>query len=271
MGGEPSTSLLPLPDPYFQDDSVTIYQGEALAILSRLPTASVDAVIADPPYSSGGAMRSDRMNTPGKKYADSDAQMPDFSGDNRDQRAYGYWSALWLSEALRVTKPGGLVFIWTDWRQLPTVTDAIQAGGWMWRGLVTWHKPASRPMTGRFSLDCEYVVWGSSGVLPAHNHVHPSSLFSLSPEREREHVAQKPEGVARHLLQLVPRGGIVLDPFTGTGSTLGAAKSEGYHCIGIEIEQRYCEIAAKRCAQETLRAELEPEPVYVQETIEDAA
>lgn len=127
-----------------------------------------------------------------------------------------------------------------------------RAGGWVWRGIVTWHKPGSRPMTGRFTLDCEYVVWGSSGQLPAHRHVHPSSFVSLSPPREREHVAQKPEGVARHLLQLVPVGGVVLDPFTGTRSTLGAAKSEGFQCIGIEIEERYCEIARKRCAQDVL-------------------
>lgn len=241
--------------PYYSDDLVTIYKGEALRILSELPTASVDAVIADPPYSSGGAMRADRMTTPGKKYSDADANMPDFSGDNRDQRAYGYWSALWLAECLRVTKPGGLVFVWTDWRQLPTVTDAIQAGGWIWRGLVTWHKRTARPMTGRFTLDCEYVVWGSSGVLPPHRQEYPSSFVNLSPPREREHVAQKPEGVARHLLRIVPLGGTVLDPFTGTGSTLGAAKSEGFKCIGIEIEERYCEIAARRCSQEVLNLE----------------
>ena len=132
------------------------------------------------------------------------------------------------------------------------MTDAIQAGGWMWRGIVTWHKSTARPITGRFSLDCEYVVWGESGALPAHRNVHPASFVKHAPPRDREHVAQKPEAVARHLLQIVPQGGVVLDPFTGTGSTLGAAKADGFRCIGIEIEKRYCEIAAKRCAQEVL-------------------
>ena len=53
---------------------------------------------------------------------------PDFTGDDRDQRAYGYWCALWLAECLRVTKPGGACLMFTDWRQLPATRDAIQAG-----------------------------------------------------------------------------------------------------------------------------------------------
>jgi site-specific DNA-methyltransferase (adenine-specific) len=196
------------------------------------------------------------MMKAGTKYADSDANMPDFSGDNRDQRGYAYWSVLWISEALRVTKPGGVMFIWTDWRQLPTVTDALQAGGWVWRGIVVWKKTTGRPMTGRFTLDTEFVVWGSNGSLPPQRDTYPSAVCVASPPRDREHVAQKPEAVARHLLSICPKGGTILDPFTGTGSTLGAAKSEGFRCIGIEIEERYCAIAARRCAQELLFGEV---------------
>ena len=84
----------------------------------------------------------------------------EFVGDARDQRAYQYWTALWLSEALRVARPGALAMLFTDWRQYAATADALQAGGWTWRGTLTWVKPPSttRPQKGRFSQPCEYVL-----------------------------------------------------------------------------------------------------------------
>lgn len=81
-------------NPYYTDDAVTLFQGDALAVLAELPSASVDAVITDPPYSSGGMMRSDRMADVHTKYVQSDqvrdgtgsAALVAFDGDNRDQR-----------------------------------------------------------------------------------------------------------------------------------------------------------------------------------------
>lgn len=72
--------------PYHQDEKTTLYQGDALAILQTLPNASVGALITDPPYSSGGAMRSDRAKSSAIKYTEK--HYGEFSGDNRDQRGY---------------------------------------------------------------------------------------------------------------------------------------------------------------------------------------
>ena len=64
------------------------------------------------------------------------------------------------------------------------------------------------------------------------------------------HPTVKPTDLMRYLCRLVtPPGGIVLDPFMGSGTTLVAAKLEGRKAIGIELEEEYCEIAAKRLAQ----------------------
>lgn len=71
--------------------------------------------------------------------------------------------------------------------------------------------------------------------------------------RDREHVTQKPVELLQHLLRVVPGERLtVLDPFMGSGSTLVAARNLGHRCIGIEVEERYCEIAAKRLAQGVL-------------------
>src|SRR5574337_1071851 len=102
---------------------VQLHQGDCLDILRALPDASVDAVITDPPYSSGGQFRGDRVQDVHTKYVQTGSEsiaLAGFSGDNRDQRSFGYWCALWLSECLRITKPGGACLLFTDWRQLPT-------------------------------------------------------------------------------------------------------------------------------------------------------
>ena len=85
-----------------------LHQGEALAVLRSIPDASIDAILTDPPYSSGGFTRGDRTGTTATKYTLTGTlvERPEFAGDNRDQRSFGYWCALWLSECLRVAKPG---------------------------------------------------------------------------------------------------------------------------------------------------------------------
>jgi site-specific DNA-methyltransferase (adenine-specific) len=246
---------------HYQDERATIYRGDALGILHRLPDASVDAVVTDPPYSSGGMVRGDRMMKTTEKYVSSDSgnqALANFTGDNRDQRAYAYWMTLWLSEALRVTKPGGVCMLFTDWRQLPATADALQAGGWVWRGIVPWVKPFARPMAGRFTNQAEYVVWGSSGpmpmdfeigVLPGYYEAAPSPLpatFNATPPRDREHITQKPVEVMRGLLKIVPPGGTVLDLFLGSGTTGVAAMHEGFDFIGSELVPEYADLSARR-------------------------
>ena len=238
--------------PYYEDDLVQLYAGDALAILRELPTGSVDAVVTDPPYSSGGMVRGDRAQTDVKaKYSGSYGKQPthaDFTGDSRDQRAYSYWVALWLSEALRIVRPGGLCLLFTDWRQLPATTDAIQSGGWVWRGIVPWAKPSSRPMPGGFSASCEYVVWGSAGAIERdyENGIYAPGFFRANSPRDREHLTQKPLDVMRELVKIVPEGGTVLDPFMGSGTTGVAAILEGRKFIGCEMVPHYAEVAERR-------------------------
>jgi site-specific DNA-methyltransferase (adenine-specific) len=232
--------------------SAEIIHGDCLEVMRGMPDASVDAVVADPPYSSGGMVRGDRMATPKSKYVmnvkHGDFSHPEFTGDNRDQHAYGYWSALWMSEARRICKPGGVVQVFTDWRQLPTTTDAIQAGGWVWRGIVVWDKKAIRPYPGRFRQQTEFIVWGSNGALPIPQEPEfPEGVFTYTP-RDKHHTTGKPVPLMEHLLRVVPRGGAVLDPFAGSGSTGVACVNTGRPFVGIEQVPAYVDIARRRIA-----------------------
>lgn len=228
-----------------------VVHGEALSVLSTMEGASVDAVITDPPYSSGGMFRGDRAQDVHTKYVRTDSEsgteLPDFSGDTRDQRGYLMWCSLWLAECLRVAKPGAVCAVFSDWRQLPTTVDALQCGGWVWRGIVPWYKPNGRRSQGRYANNCEYVVWGTAG--PRALDALPNALngfFQANTTRNRVHIAQKPLEVMREIVKICPPGGVVLDPFTGSGTTGIAAVLEGRGFIGVELTEHYAREAADR-------------------------
>lgn len=233
-----------------------LHHGDALAVLREMPTASVDALITDPPYSSGGQYKGDRSDSTGRKYTGNHGVIPDradFSGDNRDQRSFLTWMNLWLGEALRVVRPSGVCALFTDWRQLPTMTDALQVGGWVWRGVVPWAKPGGRPLYKQRAWlnQCEYVVWGTAGssaVTPDGSTVPLPGFYQASPPRDRVHQTQKPLDVMRDLVKVVPEGGTILDPFMGSGTTGVAAVLEGRGFVGIEMSEHYHALAFERLA-----------------------
>ena len=208
----------------------------------------------DPPYSSGGAFRGDRAMKTSAKYVQSDtaAYRPEFAGDNRDQRSFLAWCALWMNAARVACVPGAPIASFIDWRQLPVMSDAVQAGGWTWRGIAVWSKKFGRPSQSGFSNACEYVVWGSNGPTSLERTDYPAGVFECQAPQNREHIAQKPEQVMQWVCRLAPEGSLLLDPFMGSGTTLISAKTMGRTAIGIEVDERYCEIAARRCSQETL-------------------
>ena len=237
--------------PYYQDAACTIYHGDMFDVLPGV--SGCGAVVTDPPYSSGGAYRGDRAQLTTAKYVQTGtlAYRPDFAGDNRDQRSFLAWCSLWLNAARIATTPGSPLACFIDWRQLPVLTDAVQCGGWTWRNVAVWWKPGIRMQRGRFSSSAEFVVYATNGPV-VDGAGSPQNVFSCQPVDDKEHIAQKPAHVMNWVMQVIPAGSVVLDPFMGSGSTLRAAKDMGYKSIGIEVDERYCEMAAKRLQQEVL-------------------
>jgi site-specific DNA-methyltransferase (adenine-specific) len=232
-----------------------IHHGDALAILPTIAEDSVDLLLADPPYNSGGRTSNERATqTARDKYVSGDAGhvLADFAGDNRDQRSYTYWLALILGQGLRVARPGASALVFCDWRQTAATSDALQAAGWTWRGIIPWRKPISRPQRDGFRRECEYILWGSYGTLFRHDApiYLPGLVEGSQPRgRARQHITQKPVEVLRQLVQICPAGGTVLDPFAGSGSTGVAALAEGRSFSGIEVTERYASIARQRLVE----------------------
>ncbi len=235
---------------YYEDQHTTIYLGDCVDILSTFEDNTFDAVITDPPYCSGGQTAQQKKASTSAKYTTHGKQslFPDFSHDSKDQRGFEYWCRLWLSQAQRATKQGGMLCQFTDWRQLPLVTDIVQSVDWIWRGVAVWNKKNSRPQLGKFKQQCEYVVWASKGDLKNEGPCLPGCFDSaIVSGKDRLHQTQKPLDVMQAICKIAWKdGATILDPFVGSGSTLAAAKSLGKKAVGIEISEYYAKQAALR-------------------------
>ncbi|MDY3558113.1 DNA methyltransferase [Gemmata sp. JC673] len=233
-----------------ETEPVRVIEGESLGALLELPDGVFDLILNDPPYSSGGFTRADRQGDVSAKYQQGGTKRkyPTFKGDSRDQRAYRYWSALWLIQCLRVSKPGAICGVFTDWRQLPVTVDALQAGGWVYRGIVVWHKPGARPAQGRFANACEFLVWGTNGGRALAGSPFPGHFSHAVKQPDKHHLTGKPTALMQDLVRVVPPGGLVLDCFAGSGTTGVAAALEGRRAVLIEESAEYAAIARQRVA-----------------------
>ena len=212
--------------PYYEDGSVTIYHGDwrdTRGIWALDP----EVLVTDPPY---GIAYSSGM---GGKFlgaeisGDADTSLRDevlAEWDGRPALVFGSW---------KVARPASTrhVLIWEK-------GDHVGMGDLS----IPW-----RPNTEEI-----YVIGkGFSGHRGSSVLRYNAPSPNFTPEHLRFHPTEKPLPLMRDLIAKCPPG-TILDPFMGSGTTLRAAKDLGRKAIGIEIEERYCEIAAKRCAQETL-------------------
>lgn len=226
-------------------------RGDCVQVLQQLPDDFCDAIITDPPYSSGGLHIGAKSKPTSQKYQITGTKRTygDFGGDSRDQRSFAFWCHLWLTEARRVAKPGAPICTFADWRQLPTMTDALQAAGWTWRGVAVWDKTrGGRPSKGRFAAQSEFVIWGSNGAMPTERGVGclPGVFSHVVRQADKHHLTGKPTPLMRDLGQIAAPGGLILDPFAGSATTGVGALLEGRRFWGIEGDAHYFEVARER-------------------------
>lgn len=242
--------------PQFQKDGVSLYHGDALAVLSALSDNSVDAILTDPPYSSGGITLGARQAAPSHKYQSSGTkrQYPPMLGDAKDQRSWTMWCTLWLGECWRIARDGAPLMVFTDWRQLPSLSDAVQAADWKWLGIVPWDKRSARPQIGKFRQQCEYVLFAVKGRFIAHTRACLPGVYDYPVIAARKvHLTSKPVELIEDLLAVTGPRASVLDPFMGGGSVGEACIRKGHGYIGIELSPEYFTISRKRL--ESVQAE----------------
>lgn len=235
---------------YYRDDAVTIYHGDSLELLEIWDEQQVDLVLTDPPYCSG-AHESARRGKRAAVTPESVTERPTIAMDDMGLLGYEWTSRRWMLAVRRLVVDGGHVACFTDWRMAPWVQKLLEISGWRLTNLVVWDKGYPGLGSG-FRAQHEVVVIGSNGEPNWHSYDYGNVLKAMRVTKG-EHPHEKPLELLRPLIETCcPPSGTVLDLFMGGGTTLQAAKQLGRKAIGIEIDERYCEIAAQRCAQDVL-------------------
>jgi DNA modification methylase len=209
--------------PYYQDDWVTLWHGDCREVTAWL---EADVLVTDPPYGIGW---SKGQNNAAGSHAHAGIQNDgDTSVRDEALQAWGDRPAI-VFGSFRADFPANV------------------------KQTLVWQKPVDAGVVGSttgYRTDTELIF-----LLGGHVQRPPlrSSVLTTSGGVARyrnEHPHSKPTGLLERLLEWT--AGVVADPFCGSGSTLWAAKQIGRRSIGVELEERYCEIAAKRLAQDTL-------------------
>ena len=206
-----------------------------------------------------GTKQNERNRTTNQKYSSMSPEkaLPDFDGDQKDQRSWTHWMAEWLYDVRKACKSGAPICLFIDWRQYPSMTDALQWAGWIWRGTAVWDKTNSRPQKGRFRQQTEFIIWGSNGPMPISRPVSClPGVFRYGNPQNRVHVTEKPLQLMKDVVQICEPGGRILDPFAGAGTTILAAAQQGYQAVGIEVTDAYFQLGTER-VREALKEEVD--------------
>jgi DNA modification methylase len=247
----PTPSATP-PTPYYSDEFVTLYHGDCREVLPTL--APVTHIITDPPYSEHvhGSARSSRMqssNDRGGRYGADTRRNVDLGFEHLEPELRGACA----QEFARLTSRWVLVFSDVEsghlWRGDLTAAglDYVRTGAWIKLG-STPQFSGDRPATGFEAITICHPKgrkrWNGGG-----RHAVWTVPIVLDRGRNgaRLHTTQKPEPLMHALVdQFTDPGETILDPFAGSGTTLLTAAQAGRKAVGIERDERYCEVIAKR-------------------------
>ncbi|MGP1560854.1 MAG: DNA methyltransferase [Helicobacteraceae bacterium] len=257
--------------PYFQNHSSVIFNDDCLDVLARLPNNCVDMVFADPPYmlsNDGFTCKNGKMASVNKGKWDKSAGL---LGDLDFHRA-------WIAACRRVLKPSGTIWISGTYHSIYSCGFLLQEADFVILNDIAWFKPNAAP-----NLSCRYFTASHETLIWARKDRRAKHIFNYSamkngsflqdklkkpntqmrsvwsiptpPAREKtlgHHPTQKPLALLERVIAASTNpGDTILDPFSGAGTTALAATKLGRHCIGIDLNRDYCELAKNRLIQAT--------------------
>lgn len=218
--------------PYYQDEFVTIFHADCREILPQLEP--VDLVLTDPPYGIG------------------------YASNRTCETTTAEWMNIEINGDVDVSLRDEVLGGFTEWCCFGSIKTPHPPGT---RGVAVWDKgPASGMgnLAWPFKLSWELIYFRGDGWSGKRDEGVIKGLWVVTRKSMgRCHPNEKPVSLLCYLLSKQPKAKTVLDPFAGSGTTLRAAKDLGIKSIGIEIEEKYCEIAAKRLQQEVLWSVME--------------
>ena len=254
------TATPPTPEPFWRsgDGRARLFHGDSIAILATLPAESVDVIFADPPYflSNGGSTCRAGKRTSVDKGA------WDRSQGVESNHAFNHQ---WLAACRRLLRPNGTIWVSGTSHVIYSVGYAMQQQQFKQLNEIVWEKPNPPPNLScrYFTHSTETLLWAARDRKSRHHFDYDrmreqnagkqmKTVWRLTAPGNKEkthgrHPTQKPLALLERVLQAsCPAGGVVLDPFNGSGTTGVAAVSQGHSYIGIDLETEYLELTRAR-------------------------
>jgi site-specific DNA-methyltransferase (adenine-specific) len=228
---------------------VTVIHGDALQAMAAMPAGSVDAIITDPPYCSGSVSEASRTAAKGQGLRSENlSRFGWFMGDNMGTAGLVFLIRAIAFDAVRLLRKSGSFLCFCDWRMVPNLAPAIESAGLRYQNMVIWDK-GSMGLGNGFRAQHEVILHLTAGRPEYQDRSVSNVLKYPRVGTEREHQTQKPVALMEQLIRVVcPPGGVVLDPFGGSGTTGVAAQNLGREAICIERDAAHVETARRRLA-----------------------
>ena len=249
--------------PYYSDDHVTLYHGDCRDVLPTL--RGVACAVTSPPYNTLGSRMPSKPSGIWKQMGVGFLDSINSTGyaDDMVEADYVEWQRSVADAVAAATVPGGSWFYnhkvrYRDGVMVHPIDIVRSFTGWSLRQELIWDRPGSMTFNARmYAPSDERIYWlVRDGAKHRWNQeaVGLMTVWRMSPAVEVDgHPCPFPETlVSRCLMGTTAPGDVVLDPFAGSGTTLVAAKAMDRKAIGIELEERYCEVAANRLRQEVI-------------------
>lgn len=238
-----------------------IINGDGLEVAHSLSDASVDALITDPPYCSGAVSESSRTRVKGQGIRSENRQRFGwFVGDNMGTAGLAWLLRAIAFEATRFLKPTGHALVFMDWRMVPNLIPAIESAGLRYQNLIAWDKGSMGLGLG-FRAQHELIAHFTNGS-PAYHDAGTGNVIRCSrvTRADRRHQTEKPTALLAALMRVVvPPGGVVFDPFAGSGTTAEAARDLGLDAILAERDGEMVQDAQEALAARQPMLALRPE------------
>ena len=223
----------------------TLYHGDCLEILPTLER--VDAVITDPPFSSGARTDAGK-SVRGAMLRGAKWQSDWFSHDNMATHGFLTLMRMLGRSVLEQSSAGARSHWFIDWRMYPNLYGALESCGWIVKNLIVWDKKHFG-MGANYRNQHELILYAEKqgAVFPSHS---TGNVIQVPRIDGNHHPTEKPIELIEKLIEAsTVVGEVILDPFSGSGTTGVACVELGRKFVGIEIDPVYFDIACRRIEQ----------------------
>ena len=219
---------------------INLYNGDCLELMKNIPDKLVDLILTDPPYN---IARKNNFTTMGR------------SGIDFGEWDKGFDQFAWLNEIPRILNKNGSVIIFNDWKNVGEIAKYCESIGLVIKDMLRWRKtnPMPRNRDRRYITDFECAVWltnkGAKWTFHrlGSNYQRPMFEYPVVAGTDKVHPTQKPVALLEYLIKTYTNeGDLVLDNCMGSGSTGVACMNTKRNFIGMELDEKYFEIAKER-------------------------